>query len=58
MEKIIDIEDRIPTLREKRRKRTNKKFIFLITLFFITLFLLLCTKKRKDTPNCFQKFCL
>ncbi|CAM5189428.1 Cell division protein DivIB OS=Ureibacillus acetophenoni OX=614649 GN=divIB PE=3 SV=1 [Ureibacillus acetophenoni] len=41
MEKIIDIEDRIPTLREKRRKRTNKKFIFLITLFFITLFLLL-----------------
>lgn len=41
MEKVIDIEDRIPTLREKRRKRTNKKFIFLITLFFVTLFLLL-----------------
>jgi len=41
MEKVIDIEDRIPTLREKRRKRTNKKFIFLIALFFITLFLLL-----------------
>lgn len=41
MEKIIDIEDRIPTLREKRRRRTNKKFISLITLFFITLFLLL-----------------
>lgn len=41
MEKVIDIEDRIPTLREKRRKRTNKKFIILITLFFLTLFLLL-----------------
>lgn len=41
MEKIIDIEDRIPTLREKRKKRTNRKFIVLITLFFITLFLLL-----------------
>ncbi len=41
MEKVIDIEDRIPTLRERRRKRTNKKFITLITLFFLTLFLLL-----------------
>lgn len=41
MEKVIDIEERIPTLREKRRKRTNFKFIFLILLFLITLFLLL-----------------
>nr|WP_106784047.1 FtsQ-type POTRA domain-containing protein [Lysinibacillus timonensis] len=41
MEKVIDIEDRIPTLKEKRRRRTNKKFILLITLFFLTLFLLL-----------------
>lgn len=40
-EKVIDIEDRIPTLREKRRKRTNIKFILLFSLFFITLFLLL-----------------
>lgn len=40
-EKVIDIEDRIPTLKEKRRKRTNIKFIVLISLFFITLFLLL-----------------
>lgn len=41
MDKIIDIEERIPTLREKRRKRTNFKFIFLIVIFLITLFLLL-----------------
>lgn len=41
MDKVIDIEDRIPTLREKRRKRTNFKFIVLISLFFLTLFLLL-----------------
>ena len=41
MEKVIDIEERIPTLREKRRKRTNLKFIFLLFLFLITLFLLL-----------------
>lgn len=41
MEKVIDIEDRIPTLRKRRRKRTNIKFIVLITLFLIALFLLL-----------------
>lgn len=41
MDKVIDIEDRIPTLREKRRKRTNFKFMILIILFFLTLFLLL-----------------
>ena len=41
MDKVIDIEDRIPTLREKRRKRTNFKFMVLIILFFLTLFLLL-----------------
>ncbi|MFC7685507.1 cell division protein FtsQ/DivIB [Ureibacillus sp. GCM10028918] len=41
MDKVIDIEERIPTLREKRRKRTNFKFIFLIVLFLVTLFLLL-----------------
>lgn len=41
MDKVIDIEERIPTLREKRRKRTNFKFIALILLFFLTLFLLL-----------------
>lgn len=41
MDKVIDIEERIPTLREKRRKRTNFKFIFLIVIFLVTLFLLL-----------------
>lgn len=41
MDKVIDIEDRIPTLREKRKKRTNFKFTLLVSLFFLTLFLLL-----------------
>ncbi|MFX3674190.1 MAG: cell division protein FtsQ/DivIB [Paenisporosarcina sp.] len=41
MEKIIDIEDRIPTLRERRKKRTNRKFTLLLVLFLVTLFGLL-----------------
>lgn len=41
MEKVIDIEDRIPTLRKKRKRRTNIKFASIISLFFATLFLLL-----------------
>lgn len=41
MDKVIDIEERIPTLRQKRRRRTNFKFITLLLLFFLTLFLLL-----------------
>lgn len=41
MEKVIDIADRIPTLREKRRKRSNRKFLILILIFLLTLFLLL-----------------
>lgn len=40
MKKIIDIEDRIPTLRERRRKRTNLKFIILSFLFFFILLIL------------------
>ncbi|MFJ6207856.1 cell division protein FtsQ/DivIB [Lysinibacillus sp. NPDC092081] len=41
MEKVIDIEDRIPTLKQRRKKRTNRKFIVLILLFFIVLAVLL-----------------
>lgn len=41
MEKVIDIEDRIPTLKKRRKKRTNRKFIFLILLFFLVLSVLL-----------------
>ncbi len=37
MEKIIDIEDRIPTLRERRKKRSNRKFTLLLVLFLVTL---------------------
>ncbi|WP_431029394.1 cell division protein FtsQ/DivIB [Lysinibacillus sp. LZ02] len=41
MEKVIDLEDRIPTFRQKRRKRTNFKFILLTTIFLFLLLLLL-----------------
>lgn len=41
MEKVIDIEDRIPTLKKRRKKRTNRKFIVLILLFFLVLSVLL-----------------
>ncbi|MFC4409299.1 cell division protein FtsQ/DivIB [Chungangia koreensis] len=37
MDKIIDIEERIPTLRERRKKRTNRKFFLLIFIFLFTL---------------------
>ena len=40
-EKIIDITDRVPTMRKQRRKRTNIKFIVLTTIFFIIIVLLL-----------------
>lgn len=41
MDKVIDIEDRIPTLKQRRRRRTNFKFAVIISLFLLTLFLLL-----------------
>ncbi|MFG3612256.1 FtsQ-type POTRA domain-containing protein [Rummeliibacillus sp. G93] len=41
MDKVIDIEERIPTLRERRKKRTNRRFIILIVIFLITLLTLL-----------------
>ena len=41
MEKIIDIEDRIPTLKARRRKRTNKKFSILLFLFVSTILVVL-----------------
>lgn len=41
MDKVIDIEERIPSMRKKRRRKTNKKFILLVALFLIVLFSLL-----------------
>ncbi|QDQ01615.1 FtsQ-type POTRA domain-containing protein [Lysinibacillus fusiformis] len=56
MEKVIDIEDRIPTLKKRRKKRTNRKFIVLILLFFLVLAVLLYFQSpysdiRKITVN-------
>lgn len=41
MDKVIDIEERIPSLREKRRRKTNKKFLFMLTVFVIALLAIL-----------------
>ncbi|MFC4712532.1 cell division protein FtsQ/DivIB [Planococcus dechangensis] len=41
MDKVIDIEERIPTLRERRRKRTNRKFAALLFIFVTLLLVLL-----------------
>jgi len=41
MDKVIDIEERIPTLRERRRKRTNRKFAALLFIFVSLLLVLL-----------------
>ena len=41
MEKVIDIEERIPSMREKRRRRTNKKFIFILSIFALALLVIL-----------------
>ncbi len=37
MDKVIDIEERIPSMREKRRRKTNKKFLFIMAVFVTAL---------------------
>lgn len=46
MEKVIDIEERIPTLRERRRKRTNRKFLALLFIFLILLAALIYSQSK------------
>ncbi len=41
MKKVIDIEERIPSMREKRRKRTNRKFILILSIFITALLVIL-----------------
>ena len=41
MDKVIDIEERIPSMREKRRRKTNKKFLFILTMFVVALLVIL-----------------
>lgn len=41
LEKVIDIEDRIPSMRKKRRRKTNRKFILVVLLFVTALLILL-----------------
>lgn len=37
MKKVIDIEERIPSMRERRRRRANRKFTFVVAIFLIAL---------------------
>ncbi|PIC68846.1 cell division protein DivIB [Sporosarcina sp. P21c] len=41
VEKIIDIEDRIPSMRKKRRRKANMSFLLLVVIFVLVLLALL-----------------
>lgn len=41
MKKVIDIEERIPSMREKRRRKTNRKFIVILSVFVTALLVIL-----------------
>lgn len=41
MEKVIDITERVPAMKKRRKRRTNVKFIALITIFLFIILLLL-----------------
>lgn len=41
MKKVIDIEDRIPSMRKKRKKVANRKFFSIIAVFIIALLVVL-----------------
>lgn len=51
MEKLIDITDRVPTRRRKRRMRTNIKFTILITIFLMCIFFLLYFQSSYSKVN-------
>lgn len=41
MEKVIDITERVPAMKKRRKRRTNFKFIALITIFLLIIVVLL-----------------
>lgn len=41
MDKVIDIEDRIPSMRKKRRRRANMSFLLVVIVFVLILLALL-----------------
>lgn len=40
-EKVVSIEDRLPKLKQRRRKRANRRLIFYLSLFFILICLMI-----------------
>lgn len=41
MKKVIDIEERIPSMRDRRRRKTNRKFISILFIFVFALLVIL-----------------
>ena len=41
MDKIVDITERVPTMKKRRRRRTNLKFLALVTVFLFVIMILL-----------------
>lgn len=41
MNKVIDIEERVPAMRERRLRKTNRKFVLVLAIFVIALLLIL-----------------
>ncbi|MCH7320839.1 FtsQ-type POTRA domain-containing protein [Solibacillus sp. MA9] len=41
MEKVIDITERVPAMKKRRKRRTNFKFVALITVFLLIILVLL-----------------
>ena len=41
MEKVIDITERVPTMKKRRKRRSNLKFMLLITIFLAIISVLL-----------------
>lgn len=39
--KVVSLEDRIPKLKEQRKRKTNRRLIFLISVFFLLILLII-----------------
>lgn len=53
MKKVIDIEERIPSMRERRRKRANRKFTLVVVIFLIALLAILYFQSSLSKINKF-----
>ncbi|GAA0294272.1 cell division protein FtsQ [Gracilibacillus halotolerans] len=47
--KIVSLEDRIPKLKQERRKRANRKLIIYLTIFFLLIFIVVYLQSPLST---------